>query len=90
MSSEEIFLLIKKNEFKKLEEIFKTNNNIDLDIHDKNYNYINTRLVLLIRIVKYRTHNAESKCDYYLFFLTINIRKNYIYVSYCRGVLLIS
>jgi len=50
MSSEEIFLLIKKNEFKKLEEIFKTNNNIDLDIHDKNYNYIIHYLIIFNQI----------------------------------------
>jgi hypothetical protein len=50
MSSEEIFLLIKKNEFKKLEEIFKTNNDIDLDIHDKNYNYIIHYLIIFNQI----------------------------------------
>lgn len=40
MSTEDLFLLIKENKFKKLEEIIKKNDNIKLDIHDENYNYL--------------------------------------------------
>ena len=46
MSTEEIFLLIKENKFKKLEELIKNNDNIKLDIHDENYNYLIHYLII--------------------------------------------
>lgn len=38
--SSQIFILIKENNFKNLEELINNNNNINLDIHDENYNYV--------------------------------------------------
>ena len=38
--STQIFILIKENKFNNLEELINENNDIDLDIHDENYNYI--------------------------------------------------
>ena len=36
MVPEQLFLLIKNNEFKKIEELLKSNININLDIYDVN------------------------------------------------------
>jgi ankyrin repeat protein len=38
--SNQIFILIKENKFKNLEELINKNDDIDLDIHDENYNYV--------------------------------------------------
>lgn len=38
--NEEIFNLVKNNKFDELFNLIKENNNIDLDIQDKNYNYL--------------------------------------------------
>ena len=38
--SKQIFILIKENKFKNLEELINKNDDIDLDIHDENYNYL--------------------------------------------------
>lgn len=50
MSTKEIFLLIKENKFKNLEELIKNNNNINLDIHDENYNYLIHYLIMFNQI----------------------------------------
>ena len=41
----EIFSLIKNNKFDELFNLIKENNNIELDIQDKNYNYLINFLV---------------------------------------------
>ena len=38
--SEQIFILIKENKFIDLEDLISKNEDIDLDIHDENYNYL--------------------------------------------------
>ena len=38
--SKQIFILIKENKFKNLEELIYENDDINLDIHDENYNYL--------------------------------------------------
>lgn len=46
----EIFSLIKENKFKKLEKLLLENDNIDLDVHDENNNYIINMLINLNQV----------------------------------------
>ncbi len=46
MSIKEIFSLIKENKFKKLEDLIIKNDDIKLDVHDENYNYLIHYLIM--------------------------------------------
>lgn len=63
--NDEIFNLVKNNKFDELFNLIKENNNIDLDIQDKNYNYLINFLVTFNKydIIEYILKNNRCRID---------------------------
>ena len=63
--NKKIFTLVNNKNFSELEELLKNNEDINLDIQDKNYNYLIDYLILYdqINLIKFILNNRKIRLD---------------------------